>query len=377
MDEAVPHSIRHRRAFLKLLAAAGVTSAGGYLLSEYSPWLDYDAYAARNRSPIEKGPETQVQMLELVRYATLAANGHNTQPWKFSVKKDSIAIYPDAHRRLKIVDPEDRELWISLGCALENMLVAAQAVGYSADVVYPEKVNYIQLYFYAQRPKPTPLFGAILPRQNNRSEYDGQELSANEFESIQTVVTEPGVTFVYMLTPQEIDTAAEYVYQGTLSQYEQREFVDELVSWLRFNRKEAISSLDGLFTPCTGNIEVPRWVGELVMSALEPQKQADNDTRLLRSSSGVVVIASDGDDIGSWIRTGQVYERLALKMTSMDIQSAFLNQPVEVPALRGEFQQAIGLTAYRPQLLLRFGHANPMPFSLRRSVEQVILKTEV
>lgn len=377
MDEAVPHSIRHRRAFLKLLAAAGITSAGGYLLSEYSPWLDYDAYAARNRSPIEKGPETQVQMLELVRYATLAANGHNTQPWKFSVKKDSIAIYPDAHRRLKIVDPEDRELWISLGCALENMLVAAQAVGYSADVVYPEKVNYIQLYFYPQRPKPTPLFGAILPRQNNRSEYDGQELSANELESIQTVVTEPGVTFVYMLTPQEMDTAAEYVYQGTLSQYEQREFVDELVSWMRFNRKEAISSLDGLFTPCTGNIEVPRWVGELVMSTLEPQEQADNDTRLLRSSSGVVVIASDGDDIGSWIRTGQVYERLALKMTSMDIQSAFLNQPIEVPALRGEFQQAIGLTAYRPQLLLRFGHANPMPFSLRRSVEQVILKTEV
>lgn len=35
------------------------------------------------------------QMIEMVRSATLAANGHNTQPWKFSVRQDVIEIHPD------------------------------------------------------------------------------------------------------------------------------------------------------------------------------------------------------------------------------------------------------------------------------------------
>ena len=60
------------------------------------------------------------QMRELVRAATLAASGHNTQPWTFAITADGIDIHPDLARRLPAVDPSDRELWISLGCALET-----------------------------------------------------------------------------------------------------------------------------------------------------------------------------------------------------------------------------------------------------------------
>jgi hypothetical protein len=50
-----------------------------------------------------------------------------------------------------------------------------------------------------------------------------------------------------------------------------------------------------------------------------------------------------------------------------------LNQPIEVPDVRGQFQRAIGLGNALPQLLVRFGYANPMPRSLRRPIEQVLL----
>ncbi len=76
-------------------------------------------------------------MQEIIRYATLAANGHNTQPWKFVIKQNAIEIYPDYTRRLSVVDPDDRELWISLGCALENLLIAARSAGYTPEVTYP------------------------------------------------------------------------------------------------------------------------------------------------------------------------------------------------------------------------------------------------
>ena len=84
-------------------------------------------------------------------------------------------------------------------------------------------------------------------------------------------------------------------------------------------------------------------------------------------------MASTADDKSSWVRTGQVYERLALKMTALNIQSAFLNQPIEVASLRSQFQNAMGMGTFLPQLLVRYGHAPALPRSLRRGVEQVML----
>ncbi|MEW5961151.1 MAG: twin-arginine translocation signal domain-containing protein, partial [Chloroflexota bacterium] len=118
-----PRPILSRRSFLKLLATGSVTIAGGYVLSEYAPWLDYEGQVEQTLRPFAKEATMSAQMLELIRYATLAANGHNTQPWKFAVKENEIEIQPDYTRRLPVVDPHDRELWISLGCALENLLV--------------------------------------------------------------------------------------------------------------------------------------------------------------------------------------------------------------------------------------------------------------
>jgi len=146
-----------------------------------------------------------------------------------------------------------------------------------------------------------------------------------------------------------------------------------LIYWLRFNKKEVLSSLDGLYTLCSGNPEVPRWLGKMFVAGTKPQQQADADAKKLRSSSGAVIVASESDDKTTWVRTGQVYERLALQMTSLNIKSAFLNQPIEVANVRGQFQNAIGLGDALPQLLVRFGYADPMPRSIRRPLEQVLV----
>jgi hypothetical protein len=181
------------------------------------------------------------------------------------------------------------------------------------------------------------------------------------------------VSLRIVTTPTDLETTLEYVNQGNLSQYADRAFIDELIYWLRFNKKEALASLDGLYSRCSGNPEVPRWLGKMFVAGAKPQQQADTDARKLRSSPGAVVVASESDDKTAWVRAGQVYERLALKMTSLNIKSAFLNQPIEVADLRSQFQTAMGLGSSLLQLLVRFGYANPMPRSLRRPVEQVIM----
>jgi hypothetical protein len=343
------------------------------MLAEYAPWLDFDEQADQIRRPFEKDATMPTPMRELVRYATLAASGHNAQPWKFAIQADAIEIHPDYTRSLPVVDPNHRELWISLGCALENLLVTARATGYGAEVTYPDAAEYIHIRLTADTPQHSPLFDAIELRQNTRSEYDGQPIPREDLDEVQALPLEPGVVLRYLLNRTELETALDYVNQGNLRQYADQAFLAELIDWLRFNKKEAMTSLDGLFSRSSGNPEVPRWLGRMFVAGMKPQQQADADARKLRSSPGAVVIASEADDKAAWVRTGQVYERLALKMTSLNIKSAFLNQPIEVAALRSQFQRALGLGTSAPQLLVRFGYADPMPRSLRRPVEQVLV----
>jgi hypothetical protein len=66
---------------------------------------------------------------ELVRYATLAPSSHNTQCWRFHTAGNSISILPDFARRCPVVDPDDHHLLVSLGCASENLIQAARAMG--------------------------------------------------------------------------------------------------------------------------------------------------------------------------------------------------------------------------------------------------------
>lgn len=358
-----------RRNFMKILAAGSTIAAGGYFLSEYAPWLDYDKQVGRtwgNRVGSEP-------LSGLVHYATMAANGHNTQPWKFAIKENAIEIHPDYSRRLPVVDPQDRELWISLGCSLENLLIAAHAAGYTTEVTYPERAELIQVQLKAGSPQVSPLINAIPLRQNTRSAYDGRLVKTEALDQLQNLQLEPGVVLHFATNPAAMETILEYINLGNLAQYADPAFVEELITWLRFNKKEALSSSDGLYSICSGNPQVPRFIGQMFVSGTTPQQQADTDAAKLRSSPAAVVVASEADDRVSWVRTGQVYERLALQMTSMDIKSAFLNQPIEVSDIRKQFQSAIGLGNFLPQLIVRFGYAEAMPKSLRRPAEQVLI----
>ncbi len=259
-----------RRDFLKLLAVGSAATVGGYALYEFAPWLDYESQAEQIWTLKENDPKRS-----LIHYATLAANGHNTQPWKFAVQETTIEIHPDYSRELKVVDPQHRELWISLGCALENLLVAARATGYTAEVAYPDSTDVIRVNLTSDTPQPNPLFDAIPERQNTRSEYDGQPIPASDLDRILSLPIEPGVSLRLVTATNERETLVEYVNQGNLSQYADTAFVDELIEWLRFNKKDALAAMDGLYSVCSGNPEVPGWLGRMFVAGTKPQQQAD------------------------------------------------------------------------------------------------------
>ncbi len=97
---------------------------------------EYDASVAKTRDTLSMHPE----MLDVARYAALAPSGHNTQPWRLRIRAGRLDILPDLSRRTPIVDPDDHHLFVSLGCAAENLALAAGARGYPGQVSFnPER----------------------------------------------------------------------------------------------------------------------------------------------------------------------------------------------------------------------------------------------
>jgi hypothetical protein len=364
-----------RQGVLKLISLGGIAAATAYALREYAPWVSYEAEAARPRRALTVDLAIRARMEGIIRYATLAANGHNAQAWKFAVLPNAIEIHPDYSRRLAAVDPADRELWISLGCALENLLIASRAMGYAPTVAYPDALNIIRVTLAENQPQAGPLFEAIPLRQNTRTEYDGKPVDGNHLSQLRDLSVEPGITVHTYVDRLPLSTLSNYVYQAALIQYADQPFLQELSHWLRFDKKEAVASFDGLYSACTGNPAVPRWIGQIFVNGAKPQDMAAADVEKLRSSAGAVVITSASETKADWVRTGQVYQRLALTMTALNIKSAFLNQPIEVESVRSKLQRSLGLGTSSPQLLVRFGYAGPMPRSLRRPVEQVLMQS--
>lgn len=310
---------------------------------------------------------------ELVRYATLAASGHNTQCWKFQLEDRLISILPDLERRTPVVDPDDHHLYASLGCATENLVQAAKANGLESTVDLGAGES-IKIHLEPTQAVSSPFFEVIPERQSTRTDYDGQSLSNEELKQLEQTATGTNVNLILLTDKQAMEQVLEYVIEGNTLQINDPAFVKELKAWIRFNEKEAVRKGDGLFTKSSGNPTLPHWLGNRLFGMLLSAK-AENEKYInqVRSSAGIAIFVSDQETQSHWIEAGRCYQRFALQAEALDVRTAFLNQPVEVESLRPQFATSLGISNYRPDLIVRFGHGPKMPRSLRRPVEAVIV----
>jgi hypothetical protein len=86
------------------------------------------------------------------------------------------------------------------------------------------------------------------------------------------------------------------------------------------------------------------------------------------------VFVADEETPEGWIRVGRAFERFALQATALGIRHAHVNMPVEAAAVRPAFAAWLGLPGRRPDLVIRFGRASPMPWSMRRPLDEVIVE---
>ena len=132
----------------------------------------------------------------LVECARKAPSGHNTQPWKFEHMDDRILIHPDFSRALPVVNSDNHALYISLGCALENLVIGASQKGYKSVVQYPEGPrNGITVQLEKSNAVPADdLFNFISERQVNRSKYSKRKISDDTLQKLHSSFSFEGIS---------------------------------------------------------------------------------------------------------------------------------------------------------------------------------------
>ena len=361
-----------RRYLLFGAGAAAIAGAGAaYLVaSGTGSMADYEAAIAVSRATLAQKPE----LAELVRFATLAPSGHNTQPWRFRVGANRIDILPDLARRTPVVDPDDHHLFVSLGCAAETLALAGRARGLPGELQFDATGGTLGYAFQPGAAEESQLFEAITTRQSTRTEFDGQPIAPEDLAQLAATAREvPGVDMVLVTERSAIDRLRDLVVAGNSAQMADPAFVDELKSWLRFNPREALDRGDGLFSATTNNPVVPGWLGRLMFDLVfRAASENDKYARQVDSSSGVGVFVAAKADPEHWVATGRACQRFALQATALGLKHAFVNQPVEVPEFRDELAGLVGFAGQRPDIVMRFGRGPQMPFSPRRTVASVL-----
>lgn len=311
---------------------------------------------------------------ELVRYATLAPSSHNTQCWKFHLEDRSISILPDLSRRCPTVDPDDHHLFVSIGCAAENLIQAALANGLNGNVVFHDPARKaLRVLLEPTKAVATSWFNAIHERQCTRAEYGGKPISTSELALLEKAGQGNGVRIILLTDRASMEKVLEYVVQGNTAQMNDRAFVAELKSWIRFSARDAVRTRDGLYAESSGNPPVPAWLGNLLFGLFfTPGSENDKYAKHVRSSAGIAIFVSDTENPAQWIEVGRCYERFALQSAALGIRNAMLNQPVEVSPLRPQFATSLGVGGSRPDLVVRFGRGPRLPPSLRRPVDAVL-----
>ena len=328
----------------------------------------------------------------LIGAAVLAPSHWNAQPWRFEVDENTIRIVADPGRALPASDPDRRAMMIGLGAALENLLIAARAWGLVTNVEYfpsgaspaaasgaalaPPTVV-ARVTWSAGGPRRDRALLAMIPeRRTNRHEYDGRGVYPQNRSQLLAQVS--GETTLHWLDDREsLRDLADVAHEAVRFESEDHRIAVEQARWMRDDAGDARRRGDGITVAA---LEYPGLAHWMPGRAFNPDswfhrygigsaaRQARDG---LRSSGAAVLITSMRRGPAAWLAGGQAFERLALKTTQLGIAMQPIQAPIEVERIRPDLLRRFDAAGEEALLLVRLGHANPPPTSVRRSVALV------
>jgi len=303
----------------------------------------------------------------LIRFAVLAPSSHNSQPWQFFVQDNVITVLPNLGRKLSESDTNNRQLYISLGCAIENILTAADYYGFHVTLNYlPQgRANDLaaELIFSEWKntsfqTKKDHLVWSLLRRTTNRNPYK-KEPPTQEFLERMSQFSQEGLSIEFVQDETKKHRIAEVVIQAGIAAMEDRSFRRELSQYVKSNITRSGVGIPafGMGIPTPVSLVVPFLVKYMNMNKLNKV----SDKKLLTQNTPVFgIILTREDTKEYWIKAGQLYERIAILAEKSELSNAIMAAPIQIGEFFKELQEIVS-TSLRPQVFFRLGYATSIP----------------
>jgi hypothetical protein len=311
---------------------------------------------------------TPTDLLGWVERATLAPSSHNTQPWLFRLGTQWIDLFADRTRALPVNDPFDRELLISCGAALGALRVAAAGAGQGVavsllpDTAEPDWLARVMLSAEAADAGLAALSPVLESRHTHRRAFLARPVESSVRRAVGAAAKQEGAELVDVDGRQR-EAVAELVAEGDRLQWADPCWRRELAMWMHPRRRG-----DGLALPALAAPIAQALVRRFDMG----RGVAAKDAELATASPWLSVLATPEDSPMAWLQAGQALQCALLTGGVAGLQASYLNQPIEVTALRPRLQHLLHSQAF-PQLLLRWGYPeHTLQASPRRALADVI-----
>ncbi len=274
----------------------------------------------------------------MVGAAILAASPHNSQPWWFGITDRTIDLFADPTRGLGSIDPFHREMHVGLGCAVENLVLAAASRGYQADLTLmpgPDPTHIAHLGLSPSTVASSPLYAAIGDRHTNRGPYEDRPISPSVLTDLASQSQGlAGVGVRWLTEPAERAAMGALLLDATQQIVGDEQQSLDGFAWFRSSAEDIERHKDGLTIDAQGLSAPVTAIGKLLPAST---RQANDQfwldqTRTVHIPTaavyGVITVGSASDPMAR-LSGGRLLERIHLDATRRGIALQPMNQITE------------------------------------------------
>jgi nitroreductase len=364
-----------RRSFIQAVGGTGLllVGAGGVFAATRTP-----DQALMPWKELDNAPPADVR-LDAFRYAILAPNPHNRQPWLIQLEgQDQAVIFCDLDRRLTQTDPFDRQILIGFGCFLEIARIAAAERGISMEITpFPEGLPAERLdhrpiaslrFAAAGTVAKDSLFAAIPNRRSNKAPFDTAR--PLEISLLDTLMAHrsPQVEIGTSIETALVQRLRALTWNAWQTEFMTQRTWQESVDLMRIGESEIDSDPDGI---SIGGplLEAMAMAGQLSREQLARpgtmaySASADRYRPIMASSMGYAWITTPGNSRIEQLAAGRAFVRMNLEAARQGLGFHPISQALqEFPEMAKSFADvhaALGATSgARIQMLARLGYGS-------------------
>lgn len=313
----------------------------------------------------QKNFEDKVKFL--LRYAILAPSTHNSQPWLFRMSGNTCEIYYDPSIKIVYGDPLKRDLYISMGCLIENLVIAAKYFSIFDSISYVFEDNLVARITFREDNSETTsaefkhLIDIIPARINVRGKFEEKEIETQQLNEIGQLAAQlhPELTTHMVTDKDKIKKFAELTREGIQIIYKSKEFRREMSSWMRSSMSKKRDGLPGysLRMSLAQSLIIPKLVKYVDIG----NKLSKLNYASIASAPAICVISAKENSPANWVQTGQLAEHLMLEFPSRGVKTSIFIASIEIGELYKSVQEILG-TNEIPQFLFAAGYMDsPQP----------------